>query len=146
MEDLKNRIKRCTTLERLDMLHSIMRRSISIQLRHEYIELINRQELYILDKNLTDHCQPKYQNLIFLGYIFNSCIIESTTHIVLSGAYRACLYDLTKITFLKHQTLFYFAQHNENSQQLILIIFMKMHLQNFLCQNSNLWHKNANFW
>lgn len=60
MDDLKDRIKRCTTLERLDMLHSIMRRTISVQSRHEYIELINRQELYILDTQLTALCQSEH--------------------------------------------------------------------------------------
>lgn len=60
MDDLKDRIKRCTTLERLDMLHSIMRRTISIQSRHEYIELINRQELYILDTQLTALCKSEH--------------------------------------------------------------------------------------
>lgn len=60
MDDLKDRIKRCTTLERLDMLHSIMRRTISVQSRHEYIELINRQELYILDAQLTALCQSEH--------------------------------------------------------------------------------------
>lgn len=51
MDDLKERIRRCATLEQLDMLHSIMRKTVSVQLRNEYIELINIQELYIL-KNL----------------------------------------------------------------------------------------------
>lgn len=60
MDDLKDRIKRCTTLERLDMLHSIMRRTISVQSRHEYIELINRQELYILDTQLTALCKSEH--------------------------------------------------------------------------------------
>lgn len=60
MDNLKDRIKRCTSLERLDMLHSIMRRSISVQSRHEYIELINKQELYILDKQLADLYQPEF--------------------------------------------------------------------------------------
>lgn len=60
MDNLKDRIKRCTSLERLDMLHSIMRRSISVQSRHEYIELINKQELYILDKQLAELYQPEF--------------------------------------------------------------------------------------
>lgn len=60
MDDLKDRIKRCTSLERLDMLHSIMRRSISVQSRHEYIELINRQELYILDNQPTVLCHSDH--------------------------------------------------------------------------------------
>lgn len=51
MYDLKERIRRCATLEHLDMLHAIMRKTVSVQLRNEYIELINIQELYIL-KNL----------------------------------------------------------------------------------------------
>lgn len=71
MDDLKDRIKRCTTLERLDMLHSIMRRTISVQSRHEYIELINHQELYILDAQLTALCQPEHQDLTLIGCLGN---------------------------------------------------------------------------